>query len=574
MGIANVFVITRGLEVSAHLAPSRAETARAKRYWVRLVLTRARLTAPRRSAEIPAVAATGMTRTSRLAWALPAVALATLLVVLVGTAWQSDDAFITFRTVRNAWHGHGLTWNPGERVQAYTHPAWMLLSLLCYGATRECYYSVLVAAIALALGTGVVLWRATRPSHLLGAAAVFVLGTAIATADYAVSGLENPLLFLLLAVFAVVLARPPGPRRVLRLTLLAAAIGLTRLDALLLVGPALLLVVVDARRRGERPLAPLALGLAPLVAWEGFTLVYYGALVPNPALAKLKLDVPATALLGHGLEYLLDSIVTDPISLVTIVAGSVLLVARGDRCGRALVVGLALYLLYLLRIGGDFMSGRFLGAPLVLVLAAALPVLAARIGPRAQALVLAVALVYGAAWPRSRLRVDPDYGSGAAPLAAVRPSGIADERAYYYPRTGLLAVLSARRAIARAGLPVPPSLGALHGQAFAASPQPISMGDEIGFFGYFADQKLIVDRWALADPFLARIPFRADGRFRVGHYRRTPPPGYLESRVAGRNLVTDPALHARYDDVQRVTTGPLFAGARWRAIWRLHLGLW
>ena len=49
------------------------------------------------------------------------------LAVLLRTAWLSDDALITFRTVLNFTHGYGLTFNVAERVQAYTHPLWMLM---------------------------------------------------------------------------------------------------------------------------------------------------------------------------------------------------------------------------------------------------------------------------------------------------------------------------------------------------------------------------------------------------------------------------------------------------------------
>jgi arabinofuranosyltransferase len=520
------------------------------------------------------VPSTGVSGARWLAWALPAVTLAVLLAVLVGTAWQSDDAFITFRTARNAWAGQGLTWNPGERVQVYTHPAWLAVALVGYGVARECFYSILLVSIALTLGTGVVLLRAARPAPRVGAAAVVVLAAAIATADYAVSGLENPLLFLLLAGFAVELTRPDDRRQVLRLSLLVAGIGLSRLDALLLVGPVYLSVLVGARRRGDRPLGLAALGLLPLVAWEAFALGYYGALVPNTALAKLNLDVPATVLLRRGLEYLVDSARTDPICLLTIVAACVLLVARGGWPGRLLTLGVALYLGYLLRIGGDFMSGRFLGAPLVLLLAAVLPWLATRTGPRAQMIVLLAVVTYGAAWPGSRLRVDPGYGETGAPIDAVRATGIADERAFYYPRTGLLPVLAARRAIAREGLPVPPHAFAVRGRELARAGARVSVEREIGFLGYFAGDTPVVDRWALTDPFLARLPFRPDGAFRVGHYERRLPPGYLESRATGENRLADPALRARYGDVRLVTSGPLLAGARWRAIWRLHLGLW
>ena len=64
-------------------------------------------------------------------WTLPsrrqvtvAGSLAFALLV-VRTAWLSDDAYITFRTVMNAIGGYGLRWNVADRVQTYTHPLWM-----------------------------------------------------------------------------------------------------------------------------------------------------------------------------------------------------------------------------------------------------------------------------------------------------------------------------------------------------------------------------------------------------------------------------------------------------------------
>ena len=42
------------------------------------------------------------------------------LVVLVRTAWISDDALISLRTVLNVTNGFGLTFNIDERVQTFT----------------------------------------------------------------------------------------------------------------------------------------------------------------------------------------------------------------------------------------------------------------------------------------------------------------------------------------------------------------------------------------------------------------------------------------------------------------------
>jgi len=59
------------------------------------------------------------------------------VAVVIKSAWLSDDAFITLRTVRNFNEGYGLVWNTHERVQAYTHPLWMLLLSLTYFVTSE-----------------------------------------------------------------------------------------------------------------------------------------------------------------------------------------------------------------------------------------------------------------------------------------------------------------------------------------------------------------------------------------------------------------------------------------------------
>lgn len=38
-----------------------------------------------------------------------------------------DDAFITFRYVKNWTHGYGLVYNIGERVEGYSNFLWILL---------------------------------------------------------------------------------------------------------------------------------------------------------------------------------------------------------------------------------------------------------------------------------------------------------------------------------------------------------------------------------------------------------------------------------------------------------------
>ena len=50
-----------------------------------------------------------------------------LLAWLVSLSWWlTDDAFISFRYARNLLEGHGLVFNPGERVEGYTNFLWVL----------------------------------------------------------------------------------------------------------------------------------------------------------------------------------------------------------------------------------------------------------------------------------------------------------------------------------------------------------------------------------------------------------------------------------------------------------------
>ena len=415
---------------------------------------------------------------------LALLALAWAAVTIIATAWQCDDAYITFRSASNLVGGEGLVWNPGERVQPFTSPLWMFVAALCQGIAGEVYFSTLVASVLLAVASlTAVIWRS--PDLGLAGLVVLALSASTAVMDYSTSGLENPLLMLCLVLF-VREARRAEPR-LARLALVAAALALTRLDAILFALP---VVAVVAWRRTPRPAAvgELALGFAPLVAWELFSLVYFGSFVPNTARAKLNLEIPAGELFAQGLSYFLDSLTRDPITLIVVGLGiAVGFARRGTE--RLVAVGVLLYLVYIVRIGGDFMSGRFFAAP-ALASAALLGGLVRPSALRGRSVAGLVALgavvVYGFLAPSSRWFSSSEYGAGWEPNEIVGPTGIADERAYYYPSTGLLRVVADREDIARAGQTIPPYRGAIEGNELAESAPRVTVMNEVGFFGYFA----------------------------------------------------------------------------------------
>ena len=103
------------------------------------------------------------------------------LAVLLRTAWLSDDALITLRTVLNVTHGYGLTFNIAERVQTYTHPLWMLMLTGAYLVAGNVYYAAIGLSVGVSLvvcrlaAIGVVVYRRARVRETAGADEVVVV---------------------------------------------------------------------------------------------------------------------------------------------------------------------------------------------------------------------------------------------------------------------------------------------------------------------------------------------------------------------------------------------------------------
>src|SRR6266550_6873873 len=120
--------------------------------------------------------------------------------VFLANAWIGDDAHITFRTVWNFVHGYGLSYNPDERVQAYTHPLWMLTISTAHFVTREFFFTVTAVSWLFSVLAGIVILRRTRTLRS-AALVVFWLLSSKALIDYTSSGLEYPLSYFLIALF-------------------------------------------------------------------------------------------------------------------------------------------------------------------------------------------------------------------------------------------------------------------------------------------------------------------------------------------------------------------------------------
>ena len=481
-------------------------------------------------------------------------------MVVLRCAWISDDAYITFRTVDNLVSGHGLTWNIDERVQAFTHPLWALVLAAAYALTREIHLTAIAISAILAVGTALLYAARLTTTSLAATVGIVVLGLSKAYVDYSTSGLENPLTHLLLALYFIAYVKRPHTDRSLGLlALLGGLVALNRMDAILLVLPGLLQCAYE--RRSLRTVGLVVLGLAPLVIWELFSLLYYGFPFPNTAYAKLNTGLAAGPLMKQGLFYLANSLRMDPLTLIMIVAGMALPLAVGPRRHIAVSAGLALYLVYVVRIGGDFMSGRFLTAPLLVAVIVLSRSPAAR-SVRALLLTLGLVVLIGLSSARPTVFSGENYGFN---LGYMDAHGVSDERAYYYQSTSLL---SAAR-----GVNVPDHELAQAGRAARDASDRVLVASAIGMLGFEAGPAVhIVDVHALADPLLARLAVHPIDNWRIGHIHRPIPAGYLQTLRCGKNAIADPHAARLYDRLQIITRGPLLDHQRLREIIRMNTG--
>jgi arabinofuranosyltransferase len=504
------------------------------------------------------------------------LALTVFAVVVLANAWVSDDAYICLRTVDNFVHGFGLTWNPGERVQTFTCPLWVLVLAAAYRVTGEVFVTTLAVSTTLAVATAAVLAFGVARSTRHALVVVLVLVLSKASVDYATSGLENALGHLLLALFVLeygkdahgIVVRRDETRRRVVLGLLAGLAAVNRMDTVLLLAPALALVLFEARTAQARVAAVAALvaGAAPFFAWEAFAVSYYGFPFPNITYATIGTGIPAIESIVQGARYALESARVDPITLATIVAaGAVAFAAPADRGGRrarALALGTLVYVLYVVRVGGDFMSGRFFAAPLV----TALGVLArAEIPQRAWRPAFTAALVFGFVGGRSPLLTGWTDGSRVAASRSL-DHGIADEAAVSRATAGLVAPgLRLRRE------PEHPAVA--DGQRARSTGVRLTVQESVGYFGFYSGPSVfVVDPLALTDPLLARMPARYDPHWRIGHFARALPEGYLPTLASGEDRLADRDLARMYRAIEHVTRGPLFTVERWSAIGRLNTG--
>lgn len=312
---------------------------------------------------------------------LLAAILAAGLSYYVYRLFYHDDAYISLRYAYNFLHGHGLVWNPGERVEGYSNFLQIVLTCLL----GKLGLDLVSASKAIGIGSFIALcayvsWHVRRryasvdncsTLWLLPAVVVF---TSLPLIIWSIGGLETVLFSLAITMGIWTFARSLDdyPRGAALAGLFFALSSLTRPDGFLFLAVALLCGTAWGGSHGDgrwrRVLWLIVPFLALIIPHLIFRYFYYGGLLPNTWYVKGTMNWDKVA---RGVNYVYQFSISLPLLIPLALAGAIVTAFKRafDRVLGYLGVTIVVYLLYVAVIGGDHMPAFRFMAPLVPTLA-------------------------------------------------------------------------------------------------------------------------------------------------------------------------------------------------------------
>ncbi|MDZ7725250.1 MAG: hypothetical protein U5R06_21145 [candidate division KSB1 bacterium] len=493
------------------------------------------------------------------------------VLVYLKNGWVSDDAYILFRGIEQLFAGNGPNWNPHERVQTFTSPLWFWLLAFTRIFSSHLYINTILTSFLLWLGTLFILRKLFGNDYVL-LASVLLFTASRGFYDYTSSGLENTLAYFFIALFLFLnnklFSKNPQSNRKRTVIFNLIVYGLLiciRHDLAVLFFPIVLFSIWKSAHLFtlKQWIGLCVVSLSPFIIWTLFSLVYYGFPFPNTAYAKIDTGIDKLLIMQQGVKYLISSLLFDTITMTVIGAALFVCIKRGKADSvRFLGYGIVLNLIYIIYVGGDFMQGRFLSYAFMIAAIIIMQQIAANWNKKQQGFGVAVLLLYLFLYPNTPFATPLNYQNYRSKLM------ISDERGTYFKRTSLYA----RYIRYPYSVVFPPHKWSFQGLRFKMQNDHVRVFGNIGFFGYWAGaDKIIIDPLGLADPLLARLPVQ--GEWRVGHYLRELPTGYVQSVETDKNMIENPSLHEYYDKIKLITqSDKLFTWQRIKTIVLFNAG--
>ncbi len=537
----------------------------------------------------------GQNPMEREAWRIGAALLVALgiggyFITLLKGAWLSDDYFITLRQVEQLFAGHGIRFNLYERSFLSTSVAYFFLLLPLRLLSPDPFIIHAIFALACNAVLLWVLWILARRNPWFWLLGLGLLFASKAHFDYSWFGQENPLGHALVAALVMVwlrlypglAANHPATSSYWRCFVVLIAIApLYRHDFVLLAWPmAAWALWANRSRLGWRGMVKtIGWMLGPLFVWTLFSLVYFGFPLPASAYNKLPDSYGLAHRFASAWDYFRFSLHKDGIMLAVLLGSQLLWFGRPP--ARVIAAAIALVLIYIVIIGGDYMGGRFFSVAYVMMVTVLVGTgrdwyrfLAQRYGLRRRRWILgglgAGLTLWLALWPYSPL-LGPVVYEDKVLDRHTYPTEVANERAAWQPRTGVTVWWKSLRDGTTYPDHVTARLGILiKEEADAGESLHVC---NLGLTPYNArlDQNFF-DIWGLADAFMARLPATD---WRPGHLVRARPVGLAESLASNSPAFVDSGLN-RYFEVLRNVTGNdrLLSSRRIKELIGVNLGLY
>jgi arabinofuranosyltransferase len=283
-----------------------------------------------------------------------------LLITIVGATmwawsllWASDDAYISFRYADNLAHGHGLVYNPGERVEGYTDFLWTVIAALVIRLKGDPGQVTIIINLLSFVGLILLVERLGR--RLCAAPVVIGVAALLIAANYTMASFATACIETMFAAMLVTLAlERVDSGHALAGGVAGVAAAMTHPDhGIFYAALALALLMDRTRRRDLLYFAlPFVVIFVPYFVWRWR---YYGDLMPNTFYAKSADRV----YFEQGIKYLLVTVVGAGFWLSAPLGVLGAYRARRSLIGRYAIILIPLYLVYVAKVGGDFMLGRF-----------------------------------------------------------------------------------------------------------------------------------------------------------------------------------------------------------------------
>jgi arabinofuranosyltransferase len=272
-----------------------------------------------------------------------------------------DDAYISFRYSNNLIEGNGLVYNSGEYVEGYSNFLWVIIIafFMKFGFNPIIISKVLgilffIGSLIFSYILSIKIFEKNTNKYIYSLIIISILVFNISLIHFATTGLEHSLfIFLLLfSSYFMFIEKNPfiGNFGLILLILTRNEGGLFFIFAnvfyFLLINKHKILI--------KKHIYSFILSFLILLLYEIWRIIYYGSIFPNTFYAKATVTS-----LSDGFNYLYGFLISYPI-LILLIPFIVYSMFQKNKLIQFFVISSLLYMVYLVKMGGDFMAYRLI----------------------------------------------------------------------------------------------------------------------------------------------------------------------------------------------------------------------